>query len=215
MKNEILEKLSNCKLLFWDFDGVILNSMPAKARAFEELFTSVAPQEVIFKIKDHHNCNGGLSRYDKIPLYMSWCGIEISKKYIDEYTTQFADISKRMVLQSEWIMGVREFIANREKSFYNVIVTATPLNEIKEILAVLNINKYFTLVYGSPDTKVEGLEQGLKSLELNKNDAYFIGDAIADYNAARECNIKFVLRSSKKTIISKLNAPCISDFRYE
>ena len=63
----------SAKAIFWDFDGVIKDSVSLKSDAFSELFSS-SDKAVVNKINEHHELNGGVSRYEKIPLYLEWSG---------------------------------------------------------------------------------------------------------------------------------------------
>ena len=56
-------------LIFWDFDGVIKESVSVKTDAYVELF-SLYGSDICKQVRKHHLANGGMSRYDKIPLYL-------------------------------------------------------------------------------------------------------------------------------------------------
>ena len=63
--------------LFIDFDGVIKNSVDIKGHAFKELFREFG-QDVMQKVYQHHTNNGGISRFDKIPIYLDYANIPIT-----------------------------------------------------------------------------------------------------------------------------------------
>ena len=65
--NKFIKKYN---LIIFDFDGVIKNSLEVKSKAFERLFESYG-KLITKKIKAHHKKNEGLSRYKKIPIYLS------------------------------------------------------------------------------------------------------------------------------------------------
>jgi beta-phosphoglucomutase-like phosphatase (HAD superfamily) len=67
--------LNNFSSIFWDFDGVILNSDKVRTDGFRHIFENYSKQEVD-KLIDYHTINGGLSRYDKIEYFSQ----KISKK---------------------------------------------------------------------------------------------------------------------------------------
>ena len=56
------------------------------------------------------------------------------------------------------------------------------------------MDKYFINVYGSPDKKTPIVEKIIHENNLKKNETVFLGDALSDYNAAKENNIDFFLR---------------------
>ena len=58
-------------IVFWDFDGVIKDSVEVKAAAFERLFLPYGA-EIARRVRQHHEAHGGMSRFDKVPLYLAW-----------------------------------------------------------------------------------------------------------------------------------------------
>ena len=56
------------KNIIFDFDGVVLDSVPVKTEAFIKLFQSYEKQHVD-KLIEYHLKNGGKSRYLKIKYF--------------------------------------------------------------------------------------------------------------------------------------------------
>ncbi len=77
--------LDGYKVLFWDFDGVIKDSVDVKTKAFIKLFEEYGVG-ISTKVKEHHLANGGMSRFEKFPLYASWVGKELSNEQLQEYS---------------------------------------------------------------------------------------------------------------------------------
>ena len=67
--------MTNYKILFWDFDGVIKDSVEVKTQAFFQLFEPFG-ELVAEKVRKHHEAHGGMSRFDKFPIYLQWAGLE-------------------------------------------------------------------------------------------------------------------------------------------
>ena len=59
--------MSRFDALILDFDGVVLQSVDVKTRAFTELYAEHGP-EVVAKVVAHHLVHGGVSRYEKFRL---------------------------------------------------------------------------------------------------------------------------------------------------
>jgi len=199
--------------IFWDFDGVIKDSVEIKSDAFEDLFS---PFGLNFskKVRTHHENNTGLPRYDKLPLYIEWSGQKVSVELIDEYLNKFSNLVKKKVIYSEWVPGVLSFLESnwQKKTFF--LVTATPQSEIEQIISELNIQYYFKEVVGSPIMKNDSIKSLLNKYSICQKNALLIGDSASDHNAAKFNNISFILRNTKlnKDLQLELKCPMISDF---
>ena len=191
MNTELEALLSRAKIVFWDFDGVIKESVDIKTNAFKELFLPY-DDNVVEAICRHHEGNGGMSRFEKIPLYLSWVGEHITDKNIHFYCNKFSSIVVQRVVDSPWVPGVLELLKSNSKK--NVLVTATPYKEIRFILKKLNIDLLFSEIYGAPTNKTEAVSNVLKKLNIDPKKAIMIGDSDSDYKAATENKIEFILR---------------------
>ena len=56
------------KNILFDFDGVIIDSMPIRENGFRLIFKDF-DTNLVDKLIDYHNQNGGLSRYAKIKYF--------------------------------------------------------------------------------------------------------------------------------------------------
>lgn len=188
--------LDSVKMIFWDFDGVIKESVSVKTDAFIEIFYPYGPG-VAKKVRLHHLENGGMSRFDKIPLYLKWSGVEPTNSKINEISNQFSMIVKNKVINSDWVPGVREFIESNKKKYIFIIVSATPQKELNDICKKLNISNYFDKIYGSPTSKSDAIKGSIKDYGILPQKCILFGDAMADLKAAKENNINFIFRRHK------------------
>ena len=196
LKKESLELIASSKLVFWDFDGVIKDSVGVKGSVFIDIFYGCS-LDVKDKINEHHLMNGGMSRYEKIPLYMRWGGIEVTPSRVQQYCHEFSRLSIAKVVSAPWIDGAKEYIEAHAKKQILYIVSATPQQEIVSILKSLKIAHYFTGIVGSPCSKKRAIMNTLKIENILPYDSVFIGDSRLDYESAISCGIPFVLRSEK------------------
>lgn len=185
--------LASYNAIFWDFDGVIKDSVEAKALAYESLFKGMDPL-LLNEIKIHHRDNGGVSRYEKIPLYLRWAGFEVTQILVDLYCKRFSAIVTHLVIDSAWVPGVRDFLIDNYpyKKFF--LITATPTKEIKIILSELGLLDCFIEIHGAPIKKYEVVQDIMHRLNLQSKDALLVGDSASDYEAATKNNLRFVLR---------------------
>jgi phosphoglycolate phosphatase-like HAD superfamily hydrolase len=201
-------KFLDCNNIFIDFDGVIKDSVEVKSDAFEQLFLSYG-KEIAKKIRLHHEGNGGLSRFDKLRLYLSWSGQIPSKQLINDYADTFSSLVKQKVIDSEWVLGVQKYLAESRSSNRNFfLVTATPQKEIEEIVLALNIRKYFKEVIGSPTKKHEAIRVLLDKFNIDSSQAIMIGDYMSDNNAAKINNVEFILRRTSLNMDLQQNLNC-------
>lgn len=209
----ISENIKKAKTIFWDFDGVIKDSVSVKSDAFEELFSPFG-SDIAKKIRMHHEDNGGMSRYDKLPIYLNLAGEKNSTDLISKYEKQFSKLVTNRVINSPWVEGVLEYIKTNYKAQKFFLITATPQKEIEEILKKLEISKYFKKVIGSPTNKKDALKIILSNENINLDGSIMIGDSCSDYEAAKENDVFFVFRKTElnKKLQKKLKCQMIENF---
>lgn len=193
--NQTVQTLQKVPLIFWDFDGVIKDSVEAKGIAFEKLFQDEG-EEIVTKVRSHHLTFGGVSRYEKINLYLTWAGKNPNPELVNEYANQFSTLVFNEVLNSKWIPGVKEYIESNFQKQIFVLVTATPQKEIEQILENLKISSCFKWIFGSPSKKDLVIKEILSKTNLQPNQALMIGDSQTDYEAAVKNQVPFVLRTA-------------------
>lgn len=185
--------LRHPKLIFWDFDGVIKDSVEVKTHAFVQLFQRYGP-EVAKRVRAHHEANGGMSRFDKIPRYLEWGGDAATPELVDEYCQRFAQLVRQSVIDAPWVPGAEALLRNKPHGQIFVLVTATPQGEMEEILNDLNLRSCFAAIYGAPTSKIEAIRATLAACQIAPQHCMMIGDARADWDAAKANQVPFLLR---------------------
>lgn len=180
-------------LLFWDFDGVIKDSVEVKAAAFEQLFRPFG-SGVAARVRKHHEDNGGLSRYEKLPLYLSWAGHSATADDVARYSARFSDLVRQAVIDCAWVPGAREYLHANHARQQSILITATPQAEIENILQALAIAGWFREIHGAPTPKADAVAAVLKRRRCPARDALLIGDSETDWAAAMRNGVQFLLR---------------------
>lgn len=199
--------------IFLDFDGVIKESVEIKAEVFESLFLQFG-SSVARRVRRHHEQNGGLSRYEKLPLYLQWSGQVASEDQVAEWSDLFSSMVKQRVIDADWVPGVVDFLNQKVENTDLFIVTATPQHEIEEILQELGMASYFSAVIGAPVPKAEAIESLLSQFSISVRDAVMFGDTYSDFEAAKSNQLNFILRRTTLNLESqcKIACPMIDDF---
>lgn len=183
----------NWEAVFFDLDGVILDSVHVKTKAFAKMFRKYGP-EVEKEVVEYHLSNGGISRFDKFRYYYKRIlNKPISQKEIDELSDQFSQLAVEGVLASAFIHGAIESLEKlKNENIPCYIVSATPHEEIHLIVREKELKGYFKEVHGSPRKKWEICREILNRKNYNPKNCLFIGDAMSDYEAAQKNGICFL-----------------------
>jgi phosphoglycolate phosphatase-like HAD superfamily hydrolase len=185
--------LKTAKVVFWDFDGVIKESVDVKTKAFQKLFVEYGT-EVTEKIRLHHEANGGMSRFEKFPIYMEFANVRVTEEKVNRLSEKFGDLVLEGVVNSPWIPGSETFIRSNPNQQVFIVVSATPTEELLIILNRLNLKSSFESIFGAPISKSEAIKASLLRLSISAADSVMIGDASADLEAASFNKVPFILR---------------------
>ena len=145
------------KAYIFDFDGVIKESVRVKEKAFVELFKHES-SSFQKRVADYHLENGGVSRYEKFKVWNNWLGVENTDSRLKEQASKFAGIVVDNVVSAPYVEGAVDALAKASGAAKTFVATGTPDDEIKSILARLNLQNLFTEVHGSSCSKVILLE---------------------------------------------------------
>jgi len=184
------------KIILFDFDGVIKDSVKVKTDAFELLFIPYGAN-IAAKVKNHNKKNSGMSRFDKLPIYLKWAGEIPVEKLIDKFEKRFSNLVKQKVIDSRWVLGVQDYLERWSCSQQFFIITATPQKEIEEILCALEIDHFFKGVIGTPSMKGEAIKKIMTDYKFTQKEMVMIGDSNSDYEAAVENKVSFILRNTE------------------
>lgn len=182
----------NIRNIIFDFDGVILDSIPIKTKAFRELF-SVYPINIVDEFIEYHLQNGGVSRYEKIRyFYEKLLKKEILEKEILDYANIYSKSTKEELANPKYLINdTLNFIKKNYKKYNMHIVSGADEHDLKYICNSLDISKYFMTINGSPIKKSEIIQTILNIYMYKKEETCLIGDSINDFEAAKYNGILF------------------------
>ena len=195
--------MKDLQAFFFDFDGVLADSVEVKTRAFARLFEPHGA-EIMARVVDHHRRHGGMTRVEKFRHYYS----EFLKKPLDDdvmerLCLEFSRLVVDQVVASTEIPGAEAFLAKWHDHIPCFVISATPDDEIRQIVRRRGLDGYFKEVLGSSASKTENLKRMLDKHSFNPAKCIFFGDAENDYRAAKNCGVEFI------AILSGENAPLL------
>ncbi|HMC01345.1 MAG TPA: HAD hydrolase-like protein [Flavobacteriaceae bacterium] len=180
--------------IFFDFDGVIAESVSAKTDAFKEMYLPYGV-EIANQVVDYHIKNGGVSRFDKFRYWeKKFFDKDISDTDMQKLALDFSNLVLNRVINADEVLGANDFIKKYAKRMNFWIITGTPTKEIEIIAQKRNISEYFIGIHGSPNNKRYWTEYLISKHELKRKETLFLGDATTDFDAANFSNIHFGLR---------------------
>jgi phosphoglycolate phosphatase-like HAD superfamily hydrolase len=182
------------KAIFFDFDGVILESAGIKIDAFRKLFERDYSEKTD-AIVDYHIANMGISRFVKFRhIYKNILNLPLAGVDETALGQKFSDIVFEEIIKAPFVDGAKEFIVRNQKRYRMFIASGTPHEELREILQCRQIRHLFDDFRGSPELKPDIINGLLKRHSLRKEEAVFVGDAESDLLAAKETGVHFVAR---------------------
>jgi HAD superfamily hydrolase (TIGR01549 family) len=190
MKNSAI---SDFQAIFWDFDGVILNSNAVRDVGFESVLKAY-PAEEVKELLDFHQENGGLSRYVKFRYFFEHIRKEsVTDDQIQYLANRFSEIMKILLVDSTLLIeeSLRAIKANYKK-LPLIIVSGSDQTELRYLCKKLEIDHFFTRIHGSPKPKIEWVKEILLEEQLDPTRCLLIGDSFNDFEAASQNNMPFM-----------------------
>lgn len=180
------------KNIIFDFDGVILDSVPTKTEAFRKLFQDFSIDKVEELIK-YHIENGGKSRYTKIKYFFNdLLNKEITEEEILKFANKYSELTKEELTSTKYLINdTLDFIQQNYKKYQMHIASGADENDLLYICEKLDLTKYFLSINGSPIVKSKIVKNILDLNNYKENETILIGDSINDYEAANFNNIDF------------------------
>jgi len=180
------------KNIFWDFDGVLMNSNAVRDKGFEMVLMEFPPEQVE-KLMQFHRENGGWSRYVKFRHFFEEIRNEsVSKEDIDRWASKFSEVMLKNLIKAELLIEeTLSFVKRNHEKFNFHIVSGSDGNELRTICKGVDIEKYFITIQGSPTPKTKLVADILESNDYKPKESILIGDSKNDYDAAIDNGLFF------------------------
>jgi phosphoglycolate phosphatase-like HAD superfamily hydrolase len=181
------------RAIFFDFDGVLIESAEIKTRAFRRLFAEYG--DAVEEIVSYHVANMGISRFVKFRhIFDEILHLPLSVEQEDELGERFSGMVLQEVLEAPLVPGVLDFLETYKGRYLFFIVSGTPEQELRDIADRRRLSPFFLEIHGSPESKEAIIEGIISRYALDSDEALMIGDGETDLLAAEKNRITFVAR---------------------
>lgn len=180
------------KIVIFDFDGVLAETIKIKGLVFYKIFEKEGRNIQNYAFS-YHIKNAGINRKIKFKeIYKTKLKKNINNKELSKLSVIFNKIYskyyKRIKINRDFI----NFINKNKKNINFYISSTAPKKEIINILKNNDCYNLFKKIYGSNIKKNIAIRNIIKHEEIAKKDIIFIGDTIHDYNVAKQLKINFI-----------------------
>jgi HAD superfamily hydrolase (TIGR01549 family) len=185
--------MNKTKVIFWDFDGVVMDSNAVRDLGFERVLAEF-PTEQVDQLLKYHQTNGGLSRYVKFRYFFEEIRKEqISEDEIRKWADRFSIIMRELLINPELLIRkTLSFILENQGKYSMHIVSGSDQEELRYLCKILGIEHFFLSIHGSPKPKKEWLKDLTQKHNYDLKNCVLIGDSVNDYEAALENRISFI-----------------------
>lgn len=180
------------KVILFGYDGIIMDSMAICKQGFEKIF-EIFDDTLIHQRLCFHKEKEGFSQFEKIRyFYQNALKKEIRDEEMTIYANKFSEIMKLELENKQYIIA--ETISYIRRNFNRVdmhIVSGSENGELNFLCRILDIDRYFLTINGSPEKKAQIIPSIINIFYYKKSDVIMIGGAKNDWEAANEAGIEF------------------------
>lgn len=181
--------LKKYDVLIFDCDGIIFDTTNLKLLAFQNVLKEY-DKKYIKQFTDYFRSNFGRSRFLHARYFIENILKEpFQQKKFDEIIFNFSKECKIIYDTAEICKGVIDFLQSNPK-FDKYVASGSAQDELRDVFDKRGLNSYFISIYGSPRHKND-LVKDICS-KYSHNNILMIGDAEADFRAAKSAGIDFL-----------------------
>lgn len=182
----MLDILLRYDAVFWDFDGVLMDSNPVRDFGFAETLAAY-PQEEVNALLDYHRANGGLSRYVKFRYFFEVIRKEqITDAEVGEWALRFSGVVKKLLLDPALLIDETfNWVKQHHQHLPMHIVSGSDQSELREVCSYHAVAGFFKSISGSPTPKKQLVAAIISEYGYNSGKCVLVGDSVNDFEAAQ------------------------------
>lgn len=178
-------------LIVFDCDGVLLESMDIKGRAFRRIGAAFGP-ELADRLALYHHMHGGVNRCKKFAwLYAEAEGRAITEAELEALNERFAAIILEEMQQCALVPGAREVLERWQGRAPLYVASGAPQGELRLFLGQRGLTSYFAGIFGAPPGKTQLLRSIIAHAGVRPADVVMVGDSRVDQQAAEAAQTRF------------------------
>lgn len=171
-------------LLVFDCDGVILESLDVKTKAFYRIGLDFG-QEAADRLVVFHRQHGGVSRYEKFAwLYEQYAGRPVTEEEKQTLNKRFVDAALDEISRCETVAGLQETLDAWKGRLPMYVASGAPEEELQYILKLRGLAGYFDGIRGYPPRKELLLDAIVRQCGVAPQSCVMVGDSFTDMRAA-------------------------------
>jgi len=190
---EYLSNLSpKLEALFFDFDGVIVQSLHIKANAFINLFENES-QEHKDQIREMFYRDTAVARQIKLRhVFEHVLKLPYVDTQIEALAIRFGASCIEDVIQCPEVEGAEAFLKAVPDHIPCFVVSGTTETDLKTICENRRLSHYFESICGTPTAKDIHITNLVNQYGLNPENCLMFGDGIVDHRAAKKNHLNFM-----------------------
>lgn len=178
--------------IIFDCDGIILESVDAKAKAYIRLAEPFG-KDAVQRFREYEAMHRGVSRYEKFTwFFQEVLGRAITQDELADWSERFVAYSDTELSSCEFVPGFQDVLQTWHGRVPLYVASGTPQLYLERLLEEKGIADAFSRIYGTPPGKTERVRQALSHARIaHPSSAVMVGDSPVDMDAAERAGTLF------------------------
>lgn len=186
-------------VLAFDFDGTLVESVGIKDAAFAAVFAG--HPERLAEIMDYHRANNHTVRFIKFEhIHCAILGLPYTDAVREDLSRRFSEAVFQAIVDAPWVPGALELLARYKGRVPLFLVSMSPGEEFRRILAARGLAETFDGIYDSSWDKSAALADILRCTGAAPGSVVYVGDTEEDRACALAAGLRFIGRDSGRPL---------------